>query len=168
MPRNNSYAQGGWHNPQNPHSIDGQVWNANASRPPTFGALPAFSSSPPTYLVSEFANVLNYGELVAGLDCRVIPAGLRSLTSSTDKPAPSGCYFRLTSGTTLVFKIFCDGVTNRMQLPNYDVWWTPVHLGSPWWRINCGMCYLRNRFKVPDDTDFKLRVVVHRPSRAAH
>ena len=76
MPRNNSYAQGGWHNPQNPHSINGQGWNANASRPPTFGALPAFTSSPPTYLVFEFANVLNYGELVAVVGLQSHPSGL--------------------------------------------------------------------------------------------
>lgn len=59
MLTNNPYAQGGWHNPQNPHSINDQGWNSNASHPPTFGALPAFTSSPPTNLVFEFTDVLN-------------------------------------------------------------------------------------------------------------
>ena len=76
MPRNNPYAQGRWHNPQNPHSINGQGWKANASRPPTFGALPAFTSSPPTYLVLEFTNVLNFGEPVAGVGLQSHPSGL--------------------------------------------------------------------------------------------
>ena len=62
--------------PENPRSINGQGWNANASRPPTFGALPAFTSSPPTYLELEFANVLNFGEPVAGVGLQSHPSGL--------------------------------------------------------------------------------------------
>ena len=91
MPRNNSYAQGGWHNPQNPHSItNGQEWNAtNAeSRPPTFGARPAFTSSPPTYLELEFANVLNFGEPVAGVGLQSHPSGLE-IINIVDQQATS-------------------------------------------------------------------------------
>ena len=56
---NNPYAQAGWYNPQNPHSINGQPWNANAPHPPTFGALPSQSGSTTTKLTFEFPDVLN-------------------------------------------------------------------------------------------------------------
>ncbi|KIK02655.1 hypothetical protein K443DRAFT_511697 [Laccaria amethystina LaAM-08-1] len=56
---NNPYAQAGWYNPQNPHSINGQPWNANAPHPPTFGALPSQNGSTPTKLTFEFPDVLN-------------------------------------------------------------------------------------------------------------
>ena len=136
MPRNNPYAQGSWHIPQNPHSINGQGWNANASRPPTFGALPAFTSSPPTYLVFEFANVLNYGEPVAGVGLQSHTSGLE-VVNIVNQQATS-LWLQLSSDLRYytpflgLFKIFCGGVTNRKQLPNYDFWCTPVlTLGFP-------------------------------------
>jgi hypothetical protein len=83
-----------------------------------------------------------------GLDGRAT-LGLRSLISPTDKPPPSGCNFRLTSGKyTHAFSKYFVGVTNRMQLPNYHFWWKPVRLGSPRWRIDCGMCYFCNRVSL--------------------
>ena len=41
----NPYAQAGWYNPQNAHSINGAPWCPNALHPPTFGALPASQTS---------------------------------------------------------------------------------------------------------------------------
>lgn len=53
---NNPYAQGGWYNPQNPASINGEPWRAGLANPPTFGALPAFDkpSSALTFTFSSF------------------------------------------------------------------------------------------------------------------
>ncbi|KAF5325373.1 hypothetical protein D9619_009655 [Psilocybe cf. subviscida] len=53
---NNPYAQGGWYNPQNPLSINGEPWRAGLTHPPTFGALPTFDkqSSLHTFLFSSF------------------------------------------------------------------------------------------------------------------
>ncbi|KAF8998251.1 hypothetical protein BDQ17DRAFT_1247808 [Cyathus striatus] len=40
MYTNNPYAQAGWYNPANPHSINNQPWGVD-SHPPTFGILPS-------------------------------------------------------------------------------------------------------------------------------
>ncbi|KDR69073.1 hypothetical protein GALMADRAFT_77790 [Galerina marginata CBS 339.88] len=42
---NNPYAQAGWYNPQNPHSINQWPWRPTSSAP-TFGALPSFLERP--------------------------------------------------------------------------------------------------------------------------
>ncbi|EDR00903.1 uncharacterized protein LACBIDRAFT_333766 [Laccaria bicolor S238N-H82] len=59
---NNPYAQGGWYNPQNPHSINSQPW-LHYSHPATYGVLPSVETTPPTKLSFEFSpthpNILN-------------------------------------------------------------------------------------------------------------
>ncbi|KAJ3516065.1 hypothetical protein NLJ89_g1357 [Agrocybe chaxingu] len=52
---NNPYAQAGWHNPQNPHSINNAPWRPNPWHPPTFGALPPPEDRPASVLSFEFA-----------------------------------------------------------------------------------------------------------------
>lgn len=60
---NNPYAQGGWHNPQNPHSINDSPWCPSSLDPPTFGALPTGQMSHSSILTFEFSvfqpNILN-------------------------------------------------------------------------------------------------------------
>ncbi|KAF8162593.1 hypothetical protein B0H34DRAFT_650617 [Crassisporium funariophilum] len=53
---NNPYAQGGWHNPQNPYSINNGVWRSNSRHPPTYGALPPADQDPPSVLDFHFAS----------------------------------------------------------------------------------------------------------------
>lgn len=53
---NNPYAQAGWHNPQNPHSINQSPWRPNSSHPPTFGALPNLNENPASVLTFEFSS----------------------------------------------------------------------------------------------------------------
>ncbi|KAF8162595.1 hypothetical protein B0H34DRAFT_650377 [Crassisporium funariophilum] len=53
---NNPYAQAGWHNPQNPYSINGGPWRSNTWHPPTFGALPAPQDNPTSVLTFEFSD----------------------------------------------------------------------------------------------------------------
>ncbi|KDR65215.1 hypothetical protein GALMADRAFT_148873 [Galerina marginata CBS 339.88] len=45
MDINNPYAQAGWYNPQNPHSINQWPWRPHSSSP-TFSALPSFLERP--------------------------------------------------------------------------------------------------------------------------
>ncbi|KAF9522958.1 hypothetical protein CPB83DRAFT_878153 [Crepidotus variabilis] len=64
---NNPYAQAGWHNPQNPNSINGTPWNVAARTPPTFGALPSPDSRPPSFLTFEFSlNPTIFNSIVTG------------------------------------------------------------------------------------------------------
>ena len=51
---NNPYAQGGWYNPQNPHSINTQPW-LHYSDPATYGVLPSVETTAPTELTFEFS-----------------------------------------------------------------------------------------------------------------
>ncbi|KAF8970796.1 hypothetical protein BDZ97DRAFT_2044344 [Flammula alnicola] len=53
---NNPYAQAGWYNPQNPHSINQGPWRPNSSDPPTFGALPPLNDKPASVLTFEFTS----------------------------------------------------------------------------------------------------------------
>ncbi|KAF8970311.1 hypothetical protein BDZ97DRAFT_2071784 [Flammula alnicola] len=53
---NNPYAQAGWYNPQNPHSINEGPWRPNSSHPPTFGALPPLNDKPASVLSFEFTS----------------------------------------------------------------------------------------------------------------
>ena len=55
MYTNNPYAQGGWYNPQNSHSINNSPWCTNALHPPTFGALPP-SQTNASILAFEFSS----------------------------------------------------------------------------------------------------------------
>ncbi|KAF8967274.1 hypothetical protein BDZ97DRAFT_1756022 [Flammula alnicola] len=41
----NPYAQAGWYNPQNPHSVNDNNWLNSWSHQPTFGAFPSFQGS---------------------------------------------------------------------------------------------------------------------------
>ena len=52
---NNPYAQAGWHNPQNPQSINNGPWHPNAPYPPTYGALPPLHDKPQSVLVFTFS-----------------------------------------------------------------------------------------------------------------
>lgn len=52
----NPYAQAGWYNPQNPHSINGGPWRPKTSLPPTFGALPPLDQQPSSVLEFEFTS----------------------------------------------------------------------------------------------------------------
>ncbi|KAF9562370.1 hypothetical protein CPC08DRAFT_634182 [Agrocybe pediades] len=54
---NNPYAQAGWHNPQNPHSINSCPWRPNSSLPPTFGMLPSPQSKPASVLTFTFTSM---------------------------------------------------------------------------------------------------------------
>ena len=71
MYSNNPYAQGGWYNPQNAHSINSSPWCPNALHPPTFGALPP-AKTYPSILKFEFSafqpDILN--SVVTGPDNR--------------------------------------------------------------------------------------------------
>ena len=51
---NNPYSQGGWYNPQNPHSINTQPW-LHYSDPVTYGVLPSVETTAPTELTFEFS-----------------------------------------------------------------------------------------------------------------
>lgn len=51
---NNPYAQGGWYNPQNPHSINSQPW-LHYSHSPTYGVLPSVEVAPSAKLSFEFS-----------------------------------------------------------------------------------------------------------------
>ncbi|PPQ78771.1 hypothetical protein CVT25_010644 [Psilocybe cyanescens] len=53
---NNPYAQAGWYNPQNPHSINGGPWRPKTTLPPTFGALPPLDQKPASVLEFEFTS----------------------------------------------------------------------------------------------------------------
>jgi len=62
MYANNPYAQGGWFNPENPRSINGETAAAPISQPPTYGALPSFGGSRNGWLEFRFhyrPNILN-------------------------------------------------------------------------------------------------------------
>lgn len=52
---NNPYAQAGWHNPQNPQSINNGPWHPNAPYPPTYGALPPLHDKPQSILIFTFS-----------------------------------------------------------------------------------------------------------------
>ncbi|KAH9475571.1 hypothetical protein JR316_0012687 [Psilocybe cubensis] len=56
MYSNNPYAQAGWHNPQNPHSINGGPWRPKTSLPPTFGALPPLDHKPSSVVEFYFTS----------------------------------------------------------------------------------------------------------------
>ena len=92
---NNPYAQGGWYNPQNSHSINNSPWCANALHPPTFGALPA-SQTNASILSFEFSSfqpdILN--SVVTG------PNNREFFTIKTATPA---CTVIYKSGTTSPF-----------------------------------------------------------------
>ncbi|KAF9477801.1 hypothetical protein BDN70DRAFT_945970 [Pholiota conissans] len=53
---NNPYAQAGWYNPQNPHSINDGPWHPNSSYPPTYGALPPLDDKPASVLTFTFTS----------------------------------------------------------------------------------------------------------------
>ncbi|TFK35941.1 hypothetical protein BDQ12DRAFT_756512 [Crucibulum laeve] len=55
MHTNNPYAQGGWYNPANPLAV-GQLEQSHAPHPPTFGALPSPTMSPPSTLEFNFTS----------------------------------------------------------------------------------------------------------------
>ena len=55
MYTNNPYAQGGWYNPQNAHSINNSPWCPNALHPPTYGALPPAQTNS-SILTFEFSS----------------------------------------------------------------------------------------------------------------
>lgn len=52
---NNPYAQAGWPNPTNPHSINDGPWRPN-THPPTYGALPPLDNKPASVLVFTFTS----------------------------------------------------------------------------------------------------------------
>lgn len=58
MYTNNPYAQGGWSNPENSHSINGRpAWNTISAHPPTFGALPPIKHQSTLALTFEFSSM---------------------------------------------------------------------------------------------------------------
>jgi hypothetical protein len=54
----NPYAQAGWYNPENPHSINNSTWGSQSPPPPSiFGALPSTTPpSPPSTLTLVFTS----------------------------------------------------------------------------------------------------------------
>ncbi|KDR70436.1 hypothetical protein GALMADRAFT_144731 [Galerina marginata CBS 339.88] len=66
---NNPYAQAGWHNPENPFSINDGPWHPNALHAPTFGALPSPTNCPQSILTFEFRFGSKIGQDV--LNCTV-------------------------------------------------------------------------------------------------
>jgi hypothetical protein len=83
----NPYAQAGWHNPENPHSINNGTWG-NQSPPPAsiFGALPG--TAPPTPSSTLTLVFTSFNPTI--LDCTVVgPKFQKYFTISTSR-SPSG------------------------------------------------------------------------------
>jgi len=100
---NNPYAQAGWHNPENPQSINGNSWNTPPTHQPSvFGALPLVDGSSSSQrerlltfrLESQYQDVLN---------CTLYsPTGKPYIEVLTDiSSSPAYTYFRKADGTML-------------------------------------------------------------------
>lgn len=104
MYSNNPYAQGGWYNPQNAHSINGSPWCPNPLHPPTFGALPPAQTNP-SILTFEFSafqpDILN--SVVTG------PNNCEFFTIRTPTP---NCTMIYKPGTLLAFSTITWGQTH--------------------------------------------------------
>lgn len=81
---NNPYAQGGWSNPANPHSINNGTWGSQSPpQPSVYGALPhAVAATPPTTITFHF---VAFSPSI--LNCSVVgPQGRKYYSISTSSP----------------------------------------------------------------------------------
>jgi hypothetical protein len=74
---NNPYAQAGWYNPANPHSINSKPWTHNSSHPPTYGILPSVEVAPVTKMIFEFSHT--HSDI---LNCSIIGPGCQTYLSA--------------------------------------------------------------------------------------
>ena len=114
MYSNNPYAQGGWYNPQNAHSINSSPWCPNALHPPTFGALPPAQTNP-SILTFEFSafqpDILN--SVVTG------PNNCEFFTIRTPTPACTVIYKAGTPFCTITWQthptVEAEGILSRQR-----------------------------------------------------
>jgi hypothetical protein len=135
MYSNNPYAQGGWHNPQNPHSINGSSWGANAGNSPTFGALPTAQGGP-SILTFEFSafqpNILN--SVVTG------PNNSEFFQIKTPTPTSTVIYKAGTPFSTIYWQtnpiVEADGILSRQRTGDF----LRIAADNRWEILNFAVC----------------------------